>query len=220
MELILKGGVLMIPILLCSIVALAIILERLIRYHRVRKDNELFLNRIRGRIRPDRIDEAIRVCEEDPSPLASIFLEGLKHLNLGEQRTREAIMDAGEREAHFLERNLGGLATIAGGAPLLGFLGTVVGMIRAFRQIQDLGGNVNASVLAGGIWVALLTTAAGLAVAVPTFFAHNFLVARVRTLITDMEDRSRDLVFLLTTGSGQTDASSWSRERDAREGQL
>ena len=119
MELIVKGGILMIPILLCSVVALAIILERLIRYHRVRKDNELFLNRIRGRIRPDRLDEATRVCEDDPSPLASIFLEGLKHLNLGEQRTREAIVEAGEREAQFLERNLEPDETllIAPGAP-------------------------------------------------------------------------------------------------------
>ncbi|MBU1701152.1 MAG: MotA/TolQ/ExbB proton channel family protein [Candidatus Eisenbacteria bacterium] len=205
MELILKGGVLMIPILLCSIVALAIILERLIRYHRVRKENELFIQKIRGRIYPERLGEAIRICEEDPSPLAAIFHEGLKHLNLGEKRTREAITDAGEREARFLERNIGGLATIAGGAPLLGFLGTVLGMIKAFRQIQELGGNVNASVLAGGIWVALLTTAAGLAVAVPTFFAHNYLVSKVRTLIIDMEERSRDLVFLLITGGQRED---------------
>ncbi|MBD3336361.1 MAG: MotA/TolQ/ExbB proton channel family protein, partial [Candidatus Eisenbacteria bacterium] len=152
MDLIFKGGILMIPILLCSIVALAIILERLIHYHRVQKENDAFLQKIRGRIHPERLDEAVHICEGDPSPLAAVFSEGLRHLPLGEQRTREAITEAGEREARFLERNLGGLASIAGGAPLLGFLGTVVGMIRAFRQIQDLGGNVNASVLAGGIW--------------------------------------------------------------------
>jgi biopolymer transport protein ExbB len=202
MELLVKGGILMIPILACSVVALAIILERLVRYHRVRKDNEAFLAKIRGRIRPDSLQEALEICERDPSPLAAIFLEGLRHLPLGEERTREAIEDAGQREAHDLERYLGGLATIAGGAPLLGFLGTVLGMIKAFRQIQELGGNVNASVLAGGIWVALLTTAAGLSVAVPAYFAHNYLVSRVRTLIHDMEERSRDLLFLLATGEG------------------
>lgn len=219
MDLIVKGGVLMIPILLCSIVALAIILERVIRYQRVRKDNLRFLERIRGRIQPGRLDEALGVCEADPSPLAAVFLEGLRHLPFGEQRTREAIVEAGEREAHHLERNIGGLATIAGGAPLLGFLGTVIGMISAFRQIQDLGGNVNASVLAGGIWVALLTTAAGLAVAVPSFFAHNLLVSRVRTLIADMEERTKDLVFLLMTGADREHGAVWP-SRETGEGGL
>ncbi|MBD3236669.1 MAG: MotA/TolQ/ExbB proton channel family protein [Candidatus Eisenbacteria bacterium] len=201
MSLLQKGGILMIPIVICSIVAVAIIIERLVKLARVRRENARFLDAIRGRIRAGDLDEAIHVCRENlSSPLSAVFLEALLHIPQGERRTREAISEAGEREAARLERNVGGLATIVGGAPLLGFLGTVIGMILAFQRIEALGGNVDASVLAGGIWQALLTTAAGLTVAVPTFFAHNYIVARVHSEVQIMEDRSRDLMILLTTG--------------------
>ncbi len=201
MSVLIKGGILMIPIAICSIVALTIIFERLIQIRRVRRQNARFVEAIRGRIRRGNLAESIAICEQHlDSPLAVIFLEALRNVPLGEKRTREAIMEAGERQAERMEKNVGGLATIAGGAPLLGFLGTVLGMIQAFQRIESLGGNVDASVLAGGIWAALLTTAAGLTVAVPTYFAHNYIVARVHTEILDMEDRSHDLMFLLTTG--------------------
>ena len=201
MAVLMKGGVLMIPILLCSVVAVAIIIERFVQIRRARLANARFLQAIHGRIRKGNLDESIVICAEHPgSPLAAIFRDALHHVPLGEKRTREAIGEAGERQAERLEKNVGGLATIAGGAPLLGFLGTVLGMIAAFQRIEALGGNVDASVLAGGIWQALLTTAAGLTVAVPAFFAHNYIVSRVHTEILGMEDRSRDLMVLLTTG--------------------
>ncbi len=204
MSVIVKGGILMIPILLCSVISFAIIIERLVQLGRARRENQRFLRAIQGRIRKGHLEEAIRVCEENlSSPLSVIFLDALRHVPLGEERTREAIMDAGEREAARLEKNVGGLATIAGGAPLLGFLGTVLGMIQAFQRIEVLGGNVDASVLAGGIWQALLTTAAGLAVAVPTFFFHNYIVSRVRSEVAEMEDHSRELMLLLATGQGR-----------------
>lgn len=196
-----KGGILMIPILICSIVAVAIIIERFVAIRRSRRENERFVLAIRGRIRKGNLDEAVRICEESESaPLAAIFHAALLSVPLGAKRTREAIHEQGERQAEDLERNVGGLATIAGGAPLLGFLGTVTGMIEAFQRIETLGGNVDASVLAGGIWEALLTTAAGLIVAVPTFFAHNYILSRVHAEILAMEDRSNDLMALLETG--------------------
>jgi len=201
MSLLIKGGILMIPIGICSVISLAIIVERLVQIARVRRENETFLKGIRGRIRKGNLREAVEICKEYPqAPLAQIFLEALIHIELGEQRTQRAITEAGEREATRLERNIGALATIVGGAPLLGFLGTVIGMIAAFQRIEALGGNVDASVLAGGIWQALLTTAAGLTVAVPTFFAHNYIVSRVHSEIQVMEDHSRELMILLTTG--------------------
>lgn len=201
MSVLIKGGILMIPIAICSIVAVTIIFERLVSIRRTRRQNARFVEAIRGRIRKGNLDEAIAICEELPeAPLSVIFLEALRHVPLGEKRTREAIMEAGERQAERMEKNVAGLATIAGGAPLLGFLGTVLGMIQAFQRIESLGGNVDASVLAGGIWAALLTTAAGLTVAVPTYFAHNYVVGRVHSEILEMEDRSRDLMYLLTTG--------------------
>lgn len=207
-DLFVKGGVLMIPIGLCSIVALAIIVERLVQIARARRENDRFLEAIRGRIRPGRLEEALEICHENAAaPLSAIFREGLRHIQLGEQRTREAILEAGERESLRLEKHLDGLQTIAGGAPLLGFLGTVLGMIEAFQRVQQLGGNVDASVLAGGIWQALLTTAAGLTVAVPAFFAHNYIVSRVHAEILRMEDHSSGLMLLLTTGRGSDGAS-------------
>ncbi len=196
-----KGGILMIPILICSIVAVAIIIERFVAIRRVRRENERFVLSIRGRIRKGNLDEALHICAEfESAPLAAIFRAALLSVPLGAKRTREAIHEQGERQAEDLERNVGGLATIAGGAPLLGFLGTVTGMIQAFQRIEALGGNVDASVLAGGIWEALLTTAAGLIVAVPTFFAHNYILSRVHAEILAMEDRSNDLMALLETG--------------------
>ncbi|MFH1144177.1 MAG: MotA/TolQ/ExbB proton channel family protein [Candidatus Eisenbacteria bacterium] len=201
MSLLVKGGILMIPIAICSIVSLAIIIERFVQIAKARRENEAFLEAIQGRIRKGSLENAITICKENPqAPLAGIFLAGLVHIQIGEVRTQQAILEAGEREAARLERNIGGLVTIVGGAPLLGFLGTVLGMIEAFQRIQALGGNVDATVLAGGIWEALLTTAAGLTVAAPTFFAHNYIVSRVHSEIQKMEDRSRELMILLTTG--------------------
>ena len=195
-----RGGWLMIPILLCSVVSLAIILERLIRLRRAEKENQTFLRDIRGRVRVGKVDEAIAICERTPSPLSRIFAAGLRRVSDGEDRTRQAIEEAGRNEAVELEKHLGTLSTIAGGAPLLGFLGTVLGMIEAFQQVERLGGGVNASVLAGGIWQALLTTAAGLMVAAPTFFFHNFLYGRIRDQVRQMEESSQELMLLLVTG--------------------
>ena len=133
-------------------------------------------------------------------PVAAIFRAGLGRANQSEERIRQAIQEAGEKEISILEKHVGSLGTIAGGAPLLGFLGTVVGMIRAFQQIERLGGNVNASVLAGGIWQALLTTAAGLTVGLIAFFAHNYIVGRIQFIVREMEERSSELIETLTNG--------------------
>jgi len=199
-DLFLRGGVLMIPIVLCSIISLAIILERLQKLRRTRAENSAFLERIRGNVRVGRIDDALAICQSTPAPLARVFSAALRRISDGEEVTRQAVEDAGRGETAELERHLGGLATIAGGAPLIGFLGTVIGMINAFQTVEKLGGNVNAGVLAGGIWQALLTTAAGLVVAVPTFFAHNYLHARIQSEVRIMEEKSNELMLLLVTG--------------------
>ncbi len=195
-----RGGFLIYPILLCSIVGLAIFLERVWRLRRARQDNAAFLKGVRPHLKPDRLEDAVNICMGSQAPLAKVFLAGLLRVPDGEDRTREAIEEAGRREVVELRRNLGGLATITGGAPLLGFLGTVLGMIQAFQQVERLGGNVNASVLAGGIWEALVTTAAGLAVAAPAFFAYNFLLSRTQDQVHEMEEKTRQLMLVLTTG--------------------
>ena len=199
-EVMIRGGVLMIPIAICSVVAVAIIIEKAIRLRIARAASRAFLFRIQNSLRLNRLDEARRACEMASGPVAAIFRAGLGRAGQNEERIRQAIQEAGEKGVSILEKHVGSPATIAGGAPLLGFLGTVVGMIRAFQQIEKLGGNVNASVLAGGIWQALLTTAAGLTVGLVCFFAHNYIVGRIQFIVREMEERSSDLLETLTNG--------------------
>lgn len=190
----------MIPIAACSVVAVAIIIEKVVRLRIARATSRAFLFRIQNSLRLNRLDEARRACDMATGPVAAIFRAGLSRANQSEERIRMAIQEAGEKEISLLEKHVGSLGTIAGGAPLLGFLGTVVGMIQAFQEIERLGGNVNASVLAGGIWQALLTTAAGLTVGLIAFFAHNYFVGRIQFIVREMEERSSELIETLTNG--------------------
>ncbi len=199
-DVLIRGGVLMIPIAACSVVAVAIIIEKLVRLRIARTTSRAFLFRIQNSLRLNRLDEARRACDMATGPVAAIFRAGLSRANQSEERIRQAIQEAGEKEISLLEKHVGSLGTIAGGAPLLGFLGTVVGMIQAFQEIERLGGNVNASVLAGGIWQALLTTAAGLTVGLIAFFAHNYFVGRIQFIVREMEERSSELIETLTNG--------------------
>jgi biopolymer transport protein ExbB len=197
LELLSKGGPVMVPIMLCSIASLTIILERLFLLRATKKRMDAFGARVQGILQYGHLDEVERTCREHPNPMARIILAGMGKLGEGEAVIHESIQGAGRAEARRLERNMTGLATIVSGAPLLGFLGTVLGMIEAFRQIELLGGNVNASVLAGGIWEAMLTTAAGLTVAVPTLFAHNYLGSKIHALVDDLEQASQTVLDAL-----------------------
>ncbi|MDI6809152.1 MAG: MotA/TolQ/ExbB proton channel family protein [Candidatus Eisenbacteria bacterium] len=196
-EIIERGGILMVPIVLCSIAALAIIIERLIQVRRAGKLTRTFLAKVEQALVPGKSQEVEKLSHSSEGPMASIFRAGLGAAALGEEKVKEALDEAGQKEIVGLEKYMGGLATIVGGAPLLGFLGTVLGMIQAFQRIEQLGGNVNASVLAGGIWQALITTAAGLSVAIPTFFAHNYIIARIRGVVLQMEENSNRLIRAL-----------------------
>lgn len=193
-ELVTRGGPVMIAILACSVAALAIILERLFLLRATKKRMDSFAARVQGILQYGHLEEVEKTCQAHPNPMARIIVAGLTKLGEGDARIQEAIQVAGQREAQRLERNMTGLATIVSGAPLLGFLGTVLGMIEAFRQIEMLGGNVNASVLAGGIWQAMLTTAAGLTVAVPTLFAHNYIGSKIHALVSDLETGSQTVL--------------------------
>jgi biopolymer transport protein ExbB len=192
------GGPVMIPIAFCSVAALAIILEKLFLLRATKKRMDAFRIRIQGVLKYGHLDEVEKRAREHPNPLARIFLAGLDKLPGGESRIREAIQYAGEKEARRLEAHMTALATIVAGAPLLGFLGTVTGMIQAFQVIEQLGGNVNPSALAGGIWQAMITTAAGLIVAVPTLFVHNYLAGRIRDIVSDLEESSQELIDSLS----------------------
>jgi len=189
-----KGGPVMVVLIVMSVAALAIILEKVFLLRATKTRMDVFRTRVQGVLKYGHLDEVERRAREQPNPLARIFLAGLEKLGQGETRIKEAIQYAGQNETRRLHGHVTGLATIVAGAPLLGFLGTVLGMIKAFQQIESLGGNVNASVLAGGIWEAMLTTAAGLTVAVPTLFAHNWIVSRIHGLVIELEEASQTML--------------------------
>ncbi len=199
-DIIQKGGPLIYLIILCSIVALAVVIERLYHLHRARIDSDKFMESISNTLRRNRVMEAIDLCEKTPGPVAHIIKAGILKHDRSRTEIKEAIEDAGICEVPRLEKNLGALATIAHISPLLGLLGTVTGMVRAFQIIQEKATSlhlVSPGDLAGGIWEALITTAAGLIVAIPTFVAYNYLVSRVKGFILEMERATTDLINIL-----------------------
>ncbi len=202
-EIIFKGGILMWPILLCSVVGLAITIERFWSLRRATIDTQEFMDTMRQVLRQNRIQEAIEICDDTDAPVARIMKAGILKHNRGKEEIRESIEDAGHLEIPRLERYLSALATCANIAPLLGLLGTVSGMIKAFAQIQNKRGQVNPSDLAEGISNALVTTAAGLTVAIPMLVVYNYFVTRVDNLIVEIEISSSELVELLTRHQGE-----------------
>mgnify|MGYP006291807735 CR=1 FL=1 len=202
-EIIFKGGILMWPILACSVVGLAITIERFFALRRATIDTREFMDTMRQVLRQNRIQEAVEICDETDAPVARIMKAGILKHDRGKEDIREAIEDAGHLEIPRLERYLSALATCANIAPLLGLLGTVSGMIKAFAQIQNKRGQVNPSDLAEGISNALVTTAAGLTVAIPMLVVYNYFVARVDNMVVEMEVSSSELVELLTKHRGE-----------------
>lgn len=195
-KILLSGGWLMIPILLSSVVAIAIIIDR-ISVIKKSKLKPAFIVKIRSLIKKKDISGAIDYCLENKNPAANIIRKGLKKYQYGHARVKEAIENAGSQEVNKLEKGLMILATISGVAPLLGFLGTVTGMIDAFMKIQDLEGSASPSDLAGGIWEALLTTAFGLGVGILAYTFYNYLVDRVKKIVLDMEIATTDVLDTL-----------------------
>lgn len=180
------GGIFMWPLLACSILGLAVILVKFVTLRLAKVRTDRLLDRVRGLVREGRVDQAIDLCANTRGPVASILLTGLHLYEEGSTaRADQAITHAGRIEMAFLEKGLVVLATIANVAPLIGFLGTVAGMILAFGAIEQAG-EVEAQLVAGGIKVALITTAAGLIIAIPVNMAHNWFVSQIDGLIVDM----------------------------------
>lgn len=204
-EIFLKGGLIIWFILATSILGLAVVIDRFIVIRRAKINVPAFMIRLRGLIKKNDISGAVSVCMQEKSPIANIIRKGLKKYKFGHNRVKESIENAGKQEVNKLEKGLSILATIAGVAPLLGFLGTVTGMISAFMTIEDLAGSANPSDLAGGIWEALLTTAFGLIVGIPAFAFYNYFVNGVKKLVGDMETVANDVVDTLQDASGEVE---------------
>jgi len=193
-EIYMKGGLVMWAILFCSIVALAVAIDRFLVLRKAKINLPAFLVRIRGFIKNKDMSGAASFCLWEKSPIGNMVRKGLKKFGMGHERVKEAIENAGRQEVSKLEKGLAILATVAGVAPLLGFLGTVTGMIQAFMRIEDLAGAASPSDLAGGIWEALLTTAFGLIVGIPAYVAYNYFLSWITRFVADMETVANDVV--------------------------
>lgn len=193
-----KGGPVMWLLLLLGAVALVIFIERALFLHRGQIRSTEFLSGIKNLLLKDRLMEALTLCEETPGPVAGMVKAGLRHAADDEQALRFAVQEAALAELPVLERRIGSLAAIAQIAPLLGLLGTLLGMIRTFWLFNQGGNYATPAVLADGMWTALIAAATGLMVAIPTHLGRHFLNGRVRALVHDMEWVSNDLMrFLL-----------------------
>lgn len=199
LETLVLGGWIMVPIFLLSILAIYLFVERIVTIRRAKTDPEAITQRVRDYVQAGDVRGAMGFCESQDKPITRILRHGLERLGRPISEIQDAVQAQGKHEAFELEKRTELLASIAGIAPMLGFLGTVTGMIRAFQEIQNLQGNVNPSVLAGGIWEALMTTAAGLIVGILAFFFYNFLLTRIKRLINDMERSATDFIDLLQT---------------------
>ncbi len=200
-QLFLAGGPVMWPILLSSVFAFAIILEKFWHLHKIRIDTQDFLTRILDKMKRHEVKDALQICDNTKSPVAHILKAGILRYDRPRARIVEAIEDASLYEVPKLEKNLPMLATIGHIAPLLGLLGTVTGMVRCFQVVQSKTTTfhpISPGDLAGGIWEALLTTVAGLIVAIPTYVAYNYLVSRINNFVLEMEKASTELVNFLT----------------------
>ena len=201
-DLVQKGGPMMYLIILSSILAFGVVIERMYHLNRARIDANKFMNDIVIILKRNKIIEAIEMCNATAGPIAHIIKAGILKHDRSKAEIKEAVQEAAQLEIPRLEKHLPVLATIAHVAPLLGLLGTVSGMIKSFQVIQAKAlsmAPVNPGDLAGGIWEALLATLAGLSVAIPTYVAYNYLVSQVDSLVYDMEKSATDLVNLFSS---------------------
>ncbi|HEU4394311.1 MAG TPA: MotA/TolQ/ExbB proton channel family protein [Planctomycetota bacterium] len=198
LELYWTGGFFMHPILLCSVIGLAIILERLYFFAKARTNTARLMSELLRVLQEQGIDAAQRMLHGTRGPIAAVLHSGLARVRKGPEAVEKAITTAASIETALLERGLIWLATVANIAPLLGFLGTVSGMIHAFEAIAAAE-EVSAKLVATGIYEALITTAAGLIVAIPVQTAHNYFVSRIDKFVIDMEESGAELIDVLTT---------------------
>ncbi len=196
-ELAMKGGWIMIPIAFLSVMAIYIFAERYFAIKRASKQDVSFMNSIKEYITDGKVDSALALCRSTNSPIARMMEKGISRLGRSLSDVNAAIENVGKQEVGKLEKGLPTMATIAGGAPMIGFLGTVMGMIEAFYNMANAGNNIDVGVLSSGIYTAMVTTVAGLTVGIIAYFAYNILVARVEKVIGILEANTTEFMDLL-----------------------
>lgn len=192
-----KGGWIMIVLLLLSLMAIYIFIQRLMVIRRAGHEDENFMNRIKDYIHDGKVDSALNLCRSTNTPSARMIEKGITRLGRPMNDVLVAIENVGNLEIAKLEKGFPLIATTAAGAPMLGFLGTVTGMVRAFFDMANAGTNVDVSLLSGGIYEALVTTVGGLVVGIIALFAYNYLVSQVDNVVNKMEARTMEFMDLL-----------------------
>jgi biopolymer transport protein ExbB len=197
LDLMIKGGWVMIPIILLSFVATYIFVERYYVIRKATKEDQNFMNRIKDYIHDSKIDAAVALCKSTDSPSARMIEKGMTRLGRPLQDISTAIENVGKLEISKLEKGFPTLATIVGAEPMLGFLGTVIGMVQSFYAMSQAGNNIEVSLLSDGIYTALITTVAGLIVGILGYFAYNTLVVKVEKVVFNLEATSTEFMDML-----------------------
>jgi biopolymer transport protein ExbB len=196
-DLLLKGGYVMIPLLLLSAAAIAIFVERILTIKKSSKTPSGLLNQVKSLVSNGKIDEAKMICSQNQTPIAKMLEKGISRIGSPLKNIEVSIENVGKIEIYRLEKNLSLLATISGAAPMIGFLGTVTGMIQAFIAIAQEEGSVSPKLLSEGIYEAMITTAVGLSVGIIAYLGYNYLVTQVQKIIHKMEYTSVEFIDLL-----------------------
>src|SRR5437660_5973083 len=197
------GGPMIWLILMASAAALVVFVQRVLHYHRAQINSMEFLNGVRNVLRRANVVEALSICDATPGPVARLVKVAILNRERGQEGVREALEEAGLVEIPPLEDKLNLLATIAQIAPLIALLGTVLGCIHIFSELQAACTFANMRALAGGIWEGLICTATGLAVAIPCYAGYNYLVSRVNAIVLDMEKATGEIVSMVCEANGR-----------------
>ena len=197
----LEGGIIMIPLAVLLLVSIYIFVERCIVIYKASKEDATFIKRIRDYIHEGEIESATKLCKVTNTPYSRLIMKGLTRIGRPMNDVLVAIENTGNIEVSALGRGFTWLSTTAAAAPMLGFLGTVTGMVEAFFAMSNAGSAANISVLSGGIYEALVTTVAGLIVGIIALFAYNFLVSRVNRVMSNLEAKTMEFMDLLNEPS-------------------
>jgi len=192
-----SGGWIMIPLLLLSVISVYIFFERYFAIKKASKLDDTFMNRIRDYIHEGKIDSALALCQSQDTPIARMIEKGITRIGRPLNDVNTAIENVGNLEISRMEKGLSLLATVSGGAPMIGFLGTVIGMIRAFYDMANAGNNIDVSLLSSGIYTAMVTTVTGLIIGIIAYFAYNYLVTRVDNVVHNMQSNALEFLDLL-----------------------
>lgn len=191
------GNIIMLALFVLSVIAIYIFVERYSIIKKAAKEDENFMNEIKDFIHNGKLEAARSLCQNTPTPIARMIEKGVNRIGKPLNDIAAAVENTGKLELFKLEKNLATLATISGAAPMIGFLGTVIGMILAFHEMASAGGNIDVEMLAQGIYTAMVTTVAGLVVGIIAYIGYNLLVAKVEKVVFKMEARTTEFMDIL-----------------------